>query len=652
MRAILEGAQARQQFSSKARTIVIFFCVVAFVCASAPFSLAQQRSLGDWQLLLDHLRQQLEQDSKDYPRQSGTDTYKNSCNPYVEALQVFAKDRDEAFKAAQEAQASKDPKVKALFDQFMDLVDRAQDEGNATLHLADILLRVEDNYGPIDGATLSLRAGTYGKCVYDKARELKFDYSITRGQVQRMLDKALDDLDTGWSLRCEETPGNPEYCGWMYPDKARDPDPYDYEILLAEADKVRELSPYFDLGAERQRADELMNRYLKDTLCLDPNAGHKRYLELADKYGLSSAKDYIDGFYATLKGTVHLEEGGGQQPAQGAHVTVTDPKDQTKWEADTGADGSYTIKKALLHADRDEKGRPRCPHFSISATWQNCRADDTYTGPLIKPNSSEVLKKDVTMTCVRQRAAKGTFTIRRQVTTHRVSNDPKHSSLEEGTSVANATIVASFEFERLYAPRDKDEVEEAYAVKSWDILDASANDYDKQEDEWRDPRYARGIKERTVKLETASWKVGKSDIGPEGLSIFFDKRTGKATRVLLNFHGLMFSGQSHIKTDSVYGDKGYDRHCDCYSSFRYASSSDFQPPMEAIGVPVLTNNLTASPAEAIQSGGMAEGTRVTGGDRVHQLSGGGTVKFPETIPGKTQEYTFNWQITRVPPTQK
>jgi len=49
---------------------------------------------------------------------------------------------------------------------------------------------------------------------------------------------------------------------------------------------------------------------------------------------------------------------------------------------------------------------------------------------------------------------------------------------------------------------------------------------------------------------------------------------------------------------------------------------------------------------------MPEGTKVTGGDGVHQLSGGSTVKFPETIPGETQEYTFTWQITRVPPATK
>jgi hypothetical protein len=496
-----------------------------------------------------------------------------------------------------------------------------------------------------------MNAKSFGKCLYDKARELKFDHTITQGQVRLMMNKGLDDLDTGWTLRCEETLGNPQYCGWMYPDLERNPNPYDYEILLAEANEVRELSPYFDLGPERQRADDLMNRYLKDTLCLNPNTGHKRYLELAEQYKLSSAKEYIDGFYGTLKGTVHIEEGGGRRPAEGAHVVVTDPRDYTKWEAETNKDGTYTIKTSLLHAPNDEKSRPRCPRFSISATWQSCRGDDTFTGSLMKPNRDEVLKKDVTMTCVRNREAKGTMTIRRIVTTHRRSNSPKHSSLEEGTSQVNATIQASFEFKRLYVPRDKDEMEESYAVKSWDILDASANDYDKQEDEWRDSRHAQGLEQRRVKVETASFKVSKSDLGPEGLTIFLDKRTGKAKKVLLYFHALALSGQTHVKTDSVYGDQGYDRHCDCYNSFRYTSSSEFKPPVEGGIGPLVTNNLTASVAEAIQSSGMAEGTKVTGGDRVHQLSGGGTVKFPE-MNGETQEYTFTWQITRVPPATK
>jgi len=244
----------------------------------------------------------------------------------------------------------------------------------------------------------------------------------------------------------------------------------------------------------------------------------------------------------------------------------------------------------------------------------------------------------------------GTITIRRIVTTHRTSNSPSHSSSEEGTSQVNATIQASFAFERLYVPRDKDEMEERYAVKSWDILDASANDNDKKEDEWRDKSYFQGLKERTVKVETGSYKVSKSDLGPEGLTIFLDKRTGKAKNVVLYFHALALSGQLHITTDSVFGDQGYKTSYACYTRSRHISSDEFQPP--GVGLVEVTNHLTASVAEAIQSGGMPEGTKVTGGDGVHQLSGGSTVKFPETIPGETQEYTFTWQITRVPPATK
>jgi hypothetical protein len=524
------------------------------MCMLVQAALPQQRSINDWQLLLDHLRQQIDQDSQNYPRQKGLDTYKNSCQPYVEALQVFAKDRDEAFKAAQEAQASKDPKVKAFFDQFMDLVDRAQAEGNGVLGLGSFLLRVEDTFGPKPCAELTMNAKSFGKCLYDKARELKFDHTITQGQVRLMMNKGLDDLDTGWTLRCEETLGNPQYCGWMYPDLERNPNPYDYEILLAEANEVRQLSPYFDLGPERQRADDLMNRYLKDTLCLDPNTGHKRYVELAEQYKLSSAKEYIDGFYGTLKGTVRVGEGGGGSPAEGAHVVVTDPKDETTWEADTKADGTYTIKKALLHADKDEKGHPRCPAFRISAALENCRGKGTFTGTLTNPNPGEVLKKDVTMTCGKWDAS---MVITKRETESRVSES--HSGVNANRKVfdglTGATVFLRLTQDSTVSVPGLNENLESYHVTSFEL-----ESFQKQA---RSESYSNEHMEHCLIESTTTTKQLGQQMGfqlePTSLPLFLmihvDAKTQKAKKV--EIAGMELKFQNTIDVDTV--SKGCDR---------------------------------------------------------------------------------------------
>jgi hypothetical protein len=98
----------------------------------------QQRSLDDWQLLHDSLRAEILQHSDQYPRAGGEETLKNSCEPYLRALEVFAADRDRALAAAQEAQSSHDPAIQAFFDKFMDLVDWAR-IGDGALQIAAML---------------------------------------------------------------------------------------------------------------------------------------------------------------------------------------------------------------------------------------------------------------------------------------------------------------------------------------------------------------------------------------------------------------------------------------------------------------------------------------------------------------------------------
>lgn len=163
-------------------------------------------------------------------------------------------------------------------------------------------------------------------------------------------------------------------------------------------EKIRKECDWWGFGKERTDATNLMEQYYKDDLCLYPNdKSHKWFKEQAEKYHLSEGIEYNEGFYAKLKGQVWLEEGGKKKPAPGAHVTVIDPKDQTKWEADAGSDGKYEIKRALLHVPKNGKGWPLCPKFKISAEYEGDRVDDTYEGPLSKPDRNAEHTKDLTI---------------------------------------------------------------------------------------------------------------------------------------------------------------------------------------------------------------------------------------------------------------
>ncbi len=368
------------------KTMCFPFALIALaVVVSLAAPAAQRSTAAQWQAHHDALRKRILDNGAKYPRGD----LKASCSPYQEALGIAAQDRKEALAAAQEAQASKDPAIKAMFDRFMDLVDLAQDNGNTALRVADIILRVDDNFGPIGCAALCLRADRYGKFIYDEARRLQFDAAITQKQVGAMMDKAIQDLDEGWTLKCDGG-----YCGWMYPDRQRNANP-NVEAMLKEGNMIREVSPYFGLTGHRQRADALMNRYLKDALCLRTDKSHQQYLDLARQFGLTDAAGHIAGFYATIKGTVYVDDGTGEKPARKAQVEIRDTKDDTTWTATADEEGRYEILKGPQHTHVGPNNSTRCPKFEIAADYEGARAEDTYEGPLSSPDPGHVFEKDL-----------------------------------------------------------------------------------------------------------------------------------------------------------------------------------------------------------------------------------------------------------------
>lgn len=349
--------------------------VLYLMLAACPALAKAEWGRDDWELQVTYLKHQIEQHARQHPSGNLKDYM-----PYVKALQVFAADRDEALRLAQEAQASKDPAIRKLFDPFMDLMERAQDEGNAVLGQADFLFRTVDQFGPISHGTLLMRAQHEGQIIYDEAGRLQFDQDITRQQMKRMLDTALIDLDTGWSLRCDS-----RYCGWLYPDPQRIYVAPQADMWLRRQEMIRERARYFKLPDVLNRATELMNLYLKDALCrLDK--GHQWYLDLAIQYDLGSARQYIEGFYATLYGKVERETPEGRKPADNARVVVTDPHDNRTWQGFADESGRYEIKKVILHK--------ACSPFRANAEHRGEKEQSSYHGPLKEPNPAERFEKN------------------------------------------------------------------------------------------------------------------------------------------------------------------------------------------------------------------------------------------------------------------
>jgi hypothetical protein len=360
-------------------SLAVYLGLALFILLSGH---ALARSLEDWQLLYNHLRVEIEQHGISYP----TGDLKSDYMPYVKALNIFAKDRELAWQAAQEAQASKDPAVGQYFDKFMDLVEQAQSEGDKVLGTADILFRREDDYGPRNWEHFQILADPDGKLIFGEAGKLKFNSDITREQMRLMFDKGLQDLDDGWSLICGRSP-----CGRLYPSEDRSVVDPEVDFWLPNIKKFEDLAEHFDLPDIKERTRELMNRYTKDALCLKEDKGLDWYRQLAEKHQLSDAQEHIEGFYGTLYGKVEVVEDEEREPASGAEVTNSSPKDRKGWQSIANRDGEYEIEKVPLHK--------HCGPYEAEARHAAGTAFEEYEGPLEEPSANYRNRQDLEIRC-------------------------------------------------------------------------------------------------------------------------------------------------------------------------------------------------------------------------------------------------------------
>jgi hypothetical protein len=388
------------------RVCVIVWLVLAFL---GPVFRSQEAPAGtvEWEKRYEELKNRV-QPNMDEPK-----GYPDKLEPYLSWLERKAKDRDEVKKAVEDAfdAAHGNPDWGEKFNQLLREAQRSGE--NTAWDACWKFLRIKKDD---DWQNALYKAREFGRAIYQKAAETKFDPVHVREQWVRCLIRyAINNVEIakfGLYKGRESVFAEWDPEGYLVIPK-RDFDVncerrIDFQVLqkgepitpadkgLAWLDDIREECGWWGFGLERFDVNRLMVEYFKDCLCFLPKEkSHKWYLELARQYQLQEAVDYAEGFYAVLKGTVWLDDGKSRTPAPGALVKVIDPKDNTTWETKAGADGQYAIKGALLHAPKDAKGKPRCPVFRISALHEGDRTEDAFEGKLAAPDPSATLTKDL-----------------------------------------------------------------------------------------------------------------------------------------------------------------------------------------------------------------------------------------------------------------
>ncbi len=393
-------------------TIGRFITLVLFVHLFTPEYLFAQTN---WEQEYNRLKQKIESEFEEPPVGTG------DLGTHLAWMDIKGKDLAKAKQLLDEANrlyvAHPENKNYNLWtSKFLELVQRAEESGTATVNGASIRFIFIDGHD--DWYTPLWKVHEHGRKIYTKAKENGFStiypeqrsicllnyslgmlesdqknedpmsgsgFSLYRGRL--LLDgipvnggKALsipDFLDSS----CD---GRKMFYRWTEgePDKT-------IMYAFTNVDKIREECKWWGFGDIWQDATDLMNEYYEDALCKIPpheyKLGHKYFLQLAEEKDLEKSINYNKGFYGTLYGKVEILIDGSKEPAPGAKVTVDDYDEI--WKATADENGRYKIEKVILHKD--------CSPFDISARYKGYHVDDTYEGPLTKPDSTARYRKDL-----------------------------------------------------------------------------------------------------------------------------------------------------------------------------------------------------------------------------------------------------------------
>jgi hypothetical protein len=345
----------------------------------------------------------------------------NQVEAYVKWMGIKAADRDNARAISLRANQAGNPYWE---QKFINLALDAQNSGELTIWQG--VLKLMRGYWQNRRESWShcvYVAGPFvGETLYHSAVANGFSTEDIVERARCLMRQATQDLEANWLYTNHES-----FLGHYDPDGFQvlpDGD-WDSDCMrrgeftttsqgdpLMPADKamewvqeVRVICQFYHLNGEFDDATDLMVQYIKEkqVLCLKPSGeGHQWYIDLAKEYELDGAKEYMEGFYATIKGKVEKEKNGLRVPAAGAEVEFEAPKDQRTWKTKTDTEGNYKIEGVILHKS--------CGPFIITARGDGCFRLEDVAGPLEEPDKSYELEKNLLLECGVE-AYKGTINV-------------------------------------------------------------------------------------------------------------------------------------------------------------------------------------------------------------------------------------------------
>ena len=338
----------------------------------------------------------------------------SSLEVYLQWIQTKAGHRDQVKAVLDEVNALyiKDPnneQYNQWVQKFYELLQEAQNSGTGTVNAASIrhiFIKGTDSYD----VTL-WRVTNFARPIFSKAKECGFDTYYPKERARCLINYTIGDLESSrsggglyrdrelvfgylddegninipnrdFSVECER---RSEF------QRMSEGEPQKTVIWAFEwVERIREECDWWGFEGEKQDATDLMNEYYEDALCKVPphrhKLGHKYFRDLAKEYERTEPSvEFNEGFYGTLYGKVEVREDGERKPAPRAKVTVSD-YDET-WTTTADGEGRYEIKNVILHKD--------CSPFDISAEYEGDRVDDTYQGPLEKPDKNTRHEKNL-----------------------------------------------------------------------------------------------------------------------------------------------------------------------------------------------------------------------------------------------------------------
>jgi len=369
----------------------------------------------DYEAAYNRLKAKIESELRQPPAST------NDLNLYLSWMVIKAKDRDECEKLSYKAGRDGNPYWER---KFFDLSDEADNSGESTKSDAMFkLMRLDDRSGQPGGYQQACyAAGPHvGERIYTTAIENGYITDDIRERARCMMRYATNDLEANWLYSNHESfLGHYDSEGfqvgpagdWSITCMRRgeftttnqgDPlPPADNAMKMVQP--VRDICKFYGLDPEFNDATDLMVQYLKEkkVLCLWPEEGHQWYIDLAQQYELDRAKEYMEGFYAIIKGKIEKEEKGVKKPVPDAEVEYTAPKDQRTWTTKSDQGGNYKIEGALLHKS--------CGPFILTANGDGCYKQEEVPGPLEEPDKSYELEKNLLLECGVE-GYRGTITI-------------------------------------------------------------------------------------------------------------------------------------------------------------------------------------------------------------------------------------------------